>query len=804
MKKFFAVLLVLILVLACFAGCKGHECANKCAECGKCTNTACTEKACADKCAGHHVCESKCPECGKCLDAACTEAACADKCAGHVPPHTCESVCDQCGKCLDAECTEDACKDKCAGHHECANKCPLCKKCVNADCADPACADKCKGHTYADKAMILLATADRNFRSGAIAEMYCIAEDMPFVLELPEAGKPVDFLMGDYANYKGGAIDKSLAGGPVLAVVADDRWIVEFKELPNTLELCPYEVTVVDGKYMYNGEELKLAEELFTAPANCSIYYSQCISPRAGKAVDDATWGLVSGSDDDWTLFDTNGDGTYDFSTIMPYYNAGTIVNIKDNRIYIQGSFGSTNSMYWTSGAVDFDYEFVCEPWDLKVGDIIDYTMQYNLNCQPAGNGATALALIHGKVETQKGIMQAVETVDGVINVKFSGVDYQWSKFMSTGDAAADGPDGSNAGRGFMTPALVGQEFEFITDRAGKVIWAKSLGEAPKVDMPENLYVVIATWTQNMRNGSNAVAPEENSIAAVEFGKDLTAANAVILMPADGVVIETGKPYILTLDGTTVTAAEEVGKDTMVSIYASAISYDDAGTVTYGDKTLAVDSLAFATTSAQRVFGFGGVFIQNTTLAGLSTMKSDWEGMFFDLNGDSTYDYIYVWETYTGVVANVADGRVELERAVGSNGASGWFQPNNSYAFTAPEGVTFAAGDVINFKIFIDKSTSYPEGSNPNAAHAFPCEFEVLAVAEKKTGAVTDVVKADGNKTITFKLDGVEYSWSNTWNTAAANLADLENGSGAHRDTFADGTWTVFFDMAGNVVYAVQ
>ncbi len=32
-----------------------------------------------------HTCESVCPECGKCLDAACTDAACANKCAGHTP-----------------------------------------------------------------------------------------------------------------------------------------------------------------------------------------------------------------------------------------------------------------------------------------------------------------------------------------------------------------------------------------------------------------------------------------------------------------------------------------------------------------------------------------------------------------------------------------------------------------------------------------------------------------------------------------------------------------------------------------------
>ncbi|MBQ9145570.1 MAG: InlB B-repeat-containing protein [Clostridia bacterium] len=67
--------------------------------------------ACVDPAA--HTCESACPECGKCLDAACTEEACADKCAGH---HVCDSVCPECGLCLNDDCSEDACSQKCAGH----------------------------------------------------------------------------------------------------------------------------------------------------------------------------------------------------------------------------------------------------------------------------------------------------------------------------------------------------------------------------------------------------------------------------------------------------------------------------------------------------------------------------------------------------------------------------------------------------------------------------------------------------------------------------------------------------------------
>ena len=122
-----------MIFLSLFTGCNPntssqepaptHTCESVCETCGKCTDTACTEAVCADKCQGHeivpeHTCESVCETCGKCTDTACTEAVCADKCQGHeiVPAHTCESKCPTCNKCTDTACTEEVCEDKCPGH----------------------------------------------------------------------------------------------------------------------------------------------------------------------------------------------------------------------------------------------------------------------------------------------------------------------------------------------------------------------------------------------------------------------------------------------------------------------------------------------------------------------------------------------------------------------------------------------------------------------------------------------------------------------------------------------------------------
>ena len=88
MKKITCFMLIVVLALSMFAivACQQHTCQNVCPTCGKCTNNACTESVCADKCQGHapaHTCQNKCDQCGKCTNATCTEAICQNKCPGH-------------------------------------------------------------------------------------------------------------------------------------------------------------------------------------------------------------------------------------------------------------------------------------------------------------------------------------------------------------------------------------------------------------------------------------------------------------------------------------------------------------------------------------------------------------------------------------------------------------------------------------------------------------------------------------------------------------------------------------------------
>ena len=179
LSKIIAMILSLVMIISTLASCNilpsdknpgnngkpdsdSHICESSCKNCGKCTNTKCTESVCQGKCYGHnislpeHICESKCEVCGNCTDLACTDDKCKDKCHGHTDPspeHICESKCEVCGNCIDLACTDDKCKDKCHGHtdpspeHTCYNKCERCEKCTNLVCIEEKCKSKCAGHT---------------------------------------------------------------------------------------------------------------------------------------------------------------------------------------------------------------------------------------------------------------------------------------------------------------------------------------------------------------------------------------------------------------------------------------------------------------------------------------------------------------------------------------------------------------------------------------------------------------------------------------------------------------------------------
>lgn len=181
---------------------KPHQCEHVCEECGKCTDTACQEAVCADKCEGHIpvICNH---EYDNCVDEYCNICGEWRKAPGHYVVNCEDTTCPVCGNevepsehayskctdtscykcdyvreqgahtyddCLDVECNVCGTKREVGAHtydgelddvcnvcgnvrelpHCCDHVCDQCGKCTDAECDDEACADKCQGHKVED------------------------------------------------------------------------------------------------------------------------------------------------------------------------------------------------------------------------------------------------------------------------------------------------------------------------------------------------------------------------------------------------------------------------------------------------------------------------------------------------------------------------------------------------------------------------------------------------------------------------------------------------------------------------------
>ncbi len=662
----------------------------------------------------------------------------------------------------------------------------------------------------------MAATHNRNFReTGDTVSTLAIAENMPYVVPLSDTD-PIDVLNGGYANYRGGAIDPDLAGGAVIAVYADNRWITEFKPLEKTLELHPYEVTVEDGKYIYKGEALPIDDLLATSPASRVAYMHQGIywarKAGDGKSIADKNWGLASNGDDNWELFDTDGDGDYDFATMCPIFNASLVAKVEGNLIAVQGSYGSPASIYtWAEGTSLVEYEFACEPFEIKAGDRIDYRYSYNLETEtPHAFGAPAKILIYGKSEMHTGTLTAVSNTGNVLDITctIGGVEYKWSDTIITNDENSDGENGNNAGRYLMTEENIGKEFNFYLDRAGQIVLAK-LNETDEGGA--DYYVVLATWTDNIRLRANGRGPTVTTpfdVAVVKLGDEVNADKATILpLGADFAgELKMGAIYTFTLnDAGELTAATQVGADTALSMLIGDFGWDaEAKKATNKGVEFALDTAKLEFEAKNYTFWFDGVNMSTTTLTNLGNAKADNMLTFYDVNADGKYDFVFNRFVLSGRVAEVhANGSVSISGTYGSAESSGWYQAQGKYFYTAPEGVTFAAGDIINFTVRLDKSIADYKDDMANSGLMngnFPPMIEVIAVATKVTGVAENVI-ADSAASITFTMNGVNYEWSNQ--LAKHAYADLEDGTNAGRTTFTSGnSYNIYLDNAGYVVYA--
>ncbi len=822
MKKFLSILLVMVLVVA-FCACQGttHACESKCEECGKCTDTACTEDACKDKCEGHEP-------------AGPVDPGNDDPDTPTPPAHTCESKCPTCGKCTDAACTEDACKDKCAGHEPKGEEVVI------------------NGETYYEadpQNVVFIATWTENAR-GTGDDKYKVAaknaQMLVFVdFDCAHSDAGLQAFQHRYTWIGEGGTEQfnNLVGLPVnIEVVTRDeeKTVTDEEGNESTVMVTNYYVTklelqgemisdyankftAADGKYYYNGTEIGVDEAKFAWDENHN-------SARAWVKAMGGAWTANSSSarffnhktDEKLTFVDTDKDGKYDWAREMRSVN-GLILNetysFEDVALAFKNlGFGSNeNNGWWNGDGKYFAYIKGDESFDLnkaiEEGKFINAIAHHDSEMGTTMVGAINVLLEIYICDEITGVMTANNGYDDRFDNKtitIDGVEYNWSSQIRQTDGA-DGEGGKNAGRKLMTEANIGKTVRAVFDMAGNVIYVEIVegaggegGETAVPEYPTDVHFILATYTDNARSG-NLVCKADEPVAAIAYGDGLALPSAVKyqLSASFAGTLEAGKLYKLTLTGNEIEAAEELKG---ISLPVGMFSYDEATkTAKNGDADLPLDTYALIEKSDAHVFYYKGATFGSFAINERNGFKEDDIMTFVDTNGDGKYDYCHVEAVLSGIVEEVtADGRVSLTRTIGSSCSSGWYQPGNKYYFTAPEGVTFSAGDLINFTVAINPEIDYTgDFDNPNDKGGMPPVFTVLSVGKKVSGTVTEVVKGEGNKDITFKLDGTAYTWSNRMDVGQA-YADDADGKAANRDKFADGTWTIFCDNAGFVVYAVQ
>ncbi len=401
-----------------------------------------------------HTCESKCDECGKCTDAACTESACADKCAGHTPAHECESKCDVCGKCTDAACTESACADKCAGHALVAEN------------------------------GVLFATYTNNMRADGTTEPVISVDGQIAILP---AGKAMGDINCKYYKYTGEESIDHLVGYPVTYYL-DGKEIAkveirgtEFVDYAGNYKINPDEKTYTNAT---SGELLPLDAEAF-AEENWkqNTYYNRGF--LYGDAFNPFTSSYANTNSDVPMIFvDTDKDGDYDFIKLVLAVNALQLNSIEGNICVpgsksdagINGSFGCATWTGWINGTAQF--QFTCAPGvTVKEGDRVNAEIRVNLNSTTVGYQSLMVELyVTGVCEMKTGEFTNIQANDWKdITCDVDGTPMAWSNAASNGKAA-DGTDGALSGRSLMTADNNGKKFNYWVDAIGTIVYAELIG----------------------------------------------------------------------------------------------------------------------------------------------------------------------------------------------------------------------------------------------------------------------------------------------------------------------------------------
>ncbi len=333
----------------------------------------------------------------------------------------------------------------------------------------------------------------------------------------------------------------------------------------------------------------------------------------------------------------------------------------------------------------------------------------------------------------------------------------------------------------------------------------------PEPVVKENVYILAATWTHNMRHGSNRVATDAGNVALIKLGQEIKLENAhnykyVGEADIDALV---GSPVEVTFEKEGGPVTEIASTGTSVTYIEDMLAVSDGQVLANGEKLKITDKLI----SDYKKYSFapsGIIFLNTRSLEEVD--KTDEIVTFYDTDEDGKYDFYKRTEITNGVlITSVSNTKIKVDGQYGSEGSTGWFDGRTAVNYTLADGVRpLKEGDRVNLILTVDcTSSTYIHKS-------FPCRIEIVSVCDKVSGTLENVefgeyadpaehVGEDVFADMKITVDGKEYSWSGAYsrtNGYADGAFGHESGRIAMQYANYGKGFDFYFDTRGHVIFA--
>ena len=253
-------------------------------------------------------------------------------------------------------------------------------------------------------------------------------------------------------------------------------------------------------------------------------------------------------------------------------------------------------------------------------------------------------------------------------------------------------------------------------------------------------YVLMSTWNDNLRSGSNRTTTARGNISLIELGNDIVIGNIKEFkyVGAGNVDALVGGPVKVGFDAS--------GNAVTVEPLGTSVSYRESDFKVSGTTVSLKSGSSLNISTANLIDNYSRYSYVPSGLMNIGTKSfadvanTDEYITLYDTNIDGTYDFYSRKPIVNAVeVVGITENTIQLFGQYGSADSTGWFGENAKYFnYDKAYGVgDIKVGDRINILLTIDCD------SNTYAHATFPARITVLSKSDSFTGNLNSVTYGD-------------------------------------------------------------